>query len=226
MIMVAILFAVIIGIVQFFSENIVEISGKYYTQVISFSAGISITYVFLDLFPQFSTGVVQKNELLFLTVLFGFIFVHLIEKYAYQHSTDETVDRQLEHINQFISVFYHMVLGIVIFDFVEESLIDALLLIVPILIFTGVSTLPVRSHSSLLVRFFVSLSTFVGVLVAWLLGDFIQTDTQIGLVGFVVGGLLFSVIRHSIPQGKKGKPLFFIIGVAVYTPVILWMVLL
>ncbi len=221
MLVLAAILAIVLALVQFFSEQLIDTCGKYYTHVISFSAGISVTYVFVDLFPRFSTGVVETNQFLFVTVLIGFIFVHLIEKYVYQHSTDTLVDNRLEGINQLISVVYHIVLGIVIFDFSEESVLQALLLFVPIVIFTGVSTLPVRQHSSSVIRFLVSLSTLAGVFLAWLLVDYIQSPIQSGLIGFVIGGLLFSVIRHSIPQGKEGKPFFFIVGVIIYTPIVL-----
>ncbi|MBS3749370.1 MAG: hypothetical protein KGY67_06685 [Candidatus Thermoplasmatota archaeon] len=226
MLILAIILAFILGLVQFFSEQIVNTCGKYYTHVLSFSAGISVTYLFVDLFPAFSINAVETNQFLFVTVLIGFIFIHLIEKYVYQHSKDDSIDDRLEGLNQFTSVFYHVVLGVVIFDFSEKSIIKALLLFVPIVIFTGVSTLPVRRHSSSLIRFFVSLSTLVGVIVAWVLFDYIQGFILSGLIGFVIGGLLFSVIRHSIPHGKKGKPLFFVIGVLVYTPIVLWTLLL
>lgn len=226
MLVLAAILAFVLALVQFFSEQIIDTCRKYYTHVISFSAGISVTYVFVDLFPRFSTEVVETNQFLFVTVLVGFIFVHLIEKYVYQHSIDNLVDDRIEVINQLLSIVYHIVLGIVIFDFSEESVLQALLLFVPIVIFTGVSTLPVRQHSSSLIRFLVSLSTLAGVIMAWALFDHIQGVILSGLIGFVIGGLLFSVIRHSIPWGKEGKPFFFIIGVAVYTPIVLWILFL
>ncbi len=222
MLILAAILAFTLGIIQFFSEQIVQTCGKYYTHVLSFSAGISITYVFVDLFPRFSTDVVNTNQFLFVTVLIGFIFIHLIEKYVYQHSSDQMISNRLSSLNQFTSVFYHVVLGIVIFGFSEEGVIKTLLLFIPIAIFTGVSTLPVERHSSSLIHFFVSLSTLAGVIIASVFFSIIQGFVLIGLIGFVIGGLLFSVIRHSIPQAKDGKPIIFMIGVIVYTPIVLW----
>ena len=222
MLILAITLAVVLGIVQFFDEYIIQNSGRYYVHVLSFSAGISVTYIFLHLFPHFSQTVIETTELLFLSLLFGFIFIHLVEKYIYQHSSDETIDNQLEHVNQSTSVFYHVILGFVIFDFAEQGVIEALLLFVPILIFTAVSTLPLRSHSKPVIKLIGSQSTLLGVILAFLFIDMIQGFIQIALIGFVIGGLLFSVIRHSLPKGKEGKPLFFIIGVLVYTPIVLY----
>jgi hypothetical protein len=199
MIFLAIILAIILGLVQFFSKDIVRKCGKYYIHFLSFSAGISITYVFVHLFPHFSREVVKTNQYIFFSLLIGFIFVHLIEKYIYQHSSIDKIDNRLGVINQFTSVIYHIILGFVIFDFAEESLENVFLLFIPIIIFTAVRTFPVRTPSSIIIRLVGSLSTLIGIGLAWILFDTIQGGIQIGLIGFVIGGLLFSVIRHSIP---------------------------
>ena len=58
----------------------------------------------------------------------------------------------------------------------------------------------------------VSLSTLFGVVFASFLFTNISLETQTALLGIVIGGIMFSVIRHSLPMGKEGKPMFFIIG--------------
>ena len=161
MIYLAIILAIILGLVQFFSEDIVRKCGKYYIHFLSFSAGISVTYVFVDLFPHFSRKVVITNQYIFFSLLIGFIFVHLIEKFVYQHSSNEKIDNRLKAVNQFTSIFYHIILGFVIFDFAEEGLEKVFLLFIPIIIFTAVRTFPVRSHSSALIRLVGSLSTLI-----------------------------------------------------------------
>ena len=65
MVYLALFLALILGIIQFFSEQIVQSCGKYYFHALSFSAGISITYIFIDLFPHFSTNVIEGNQFLF-----------------------------------------------------------------------------------------------------------------------------------------------------------------
>jgi cytochrome c biogenesis protein CcdA len=79
MLLFATILAIILGLVQFSNEQIVNTCGKYYTHVLSFSAGISITYVFIDLFPNFSINAVETNQFIFVTILIGFIFIHLVE---------------------------------------------------------------------------------------------------------------------------------------------------
>ena len=218
---IAIILAILIGIAHFFSEKICKICSPYFKEIISLSAGISITYIFLDLFPQFSSQVIQLNEFLFLSLLIGFVVIHLIEKYVYQHIVKKQIKRKLGVINQIFSVIYHIILGTVIYNFSQQNIEKVLLLFVPIFIFTAVSTLPVSQHPSNRVNFLVSLSTLIGVLLAIFLFIRISPLVLTGLVGFVIGSLLFSVIRHSIPVGVEGKPLFFVLGVLIYTPIVI-----
>jgi len=218
---IAILLSIIIGIVQYFSEKISDKCGSYYTKIISFSAGISITYLFLDLFPQFSIHVVELTELLFVSLLVGFIFVHLIEKYVYQHTSDSHIKERLTIENQAILFMYHFLLGIIIVDFAKQGLNQLLLFFIPIVIFTSVNTLPVRQHISNKVNFFVALSTLSGVIFSGFIFTEINPLIQAALLGFIVGGFLFSIIRHSIPKGREGEPLYFIFGVLIYAPIVI-----
>jgi len=87
------------------------------------------------------------------------------------------------------------------------------------LFYTAVSTLPVDKTKFMAIRFVLSMSTLLGVLFA----SFVNIIPMIyyALLGTVIGILLFTIIRHSIPSGKEGKPLSFTIGVIVYTLIII-----
>jgi hypothetical protein len=220
-ILIAALLALLIGVIQFFTESITKICGRYLPYLLSFSAGVSTTYVFIHLFPHFSTDAVQTNKYLFLSVLFGFVLIHLVEKYIYQHSSEKQINHKLNSLNQITSFSYHFILGIIIYNFTGVGVFKVLLLFIPVMIFTAVRTLPVYPHGSAYIRLFVSLATLFGVLFAGFIFPDMSIEFQTALIGIIIGGLLFSVIRHSIPMGKQGKPLFFILGVCIYAPIIL-----
>ena len=46
------------------------------------------------------------------------------------------------------------------------------------------------------------------------------------LIGFVAGVLMFTIFRHSLPMGKEGKPLYFVVGVILYSPIVIlsWLI--
>ena len=217
--MIAIIFGLVMGITHYLSEHLNLKDTKYYAQLISFSAGISITYIFLDLFPQFSEGAIQINKFLFIFVLLGFISFHLVEKYIYLHSPKDKLIRELAIEDTVISFVYHFIVGMIIVSFVEQGWVKGTLFFIPVLFYTAVSTLPVDKTKFMAIRFVLSMSTLLGVLFA----SFVNIIPMIyyALLGTVIGILLFTIIRHSIPSGKEGKPLSFTIGVIVYTLIII-----
>jgi hypothetical protein len=214
---IAIVFGIIMSIVHYFSQDIKFLSKKYADEIRSLSAGIAITYLFLHLFPQFSYGVNELSNFLFISILVGFVIFHIVEKYIYQHSPEEKLFKGLALEDSIISFIYHFVIGIVLVSFVNQGFLNGLLFLIPVLLFTLVSTLPVDITKVKGVRIIVALSTLLGVIFA----EFIYTNIGLPifftLLGFIIGALAFTVTRHAIPKGKAGKPLFFIIGVIVYT---------
>jgi zinc transporter ZupT len=209
------IFAVIIGITYYFS-NKVDISRKSNShKILSFSAGVSITYVLLELFPSFTEVAFSINKLLFLSILLGFIVHHLIEKEIYQHNRNHELIRLLSLQENIFSYVYHVILGIVLVSFTQQNLIQGWLLFIPVLSFTLVSALPSEPHIQKSKSLFIASSTLVGVGIGWL-----WTSRSLGveffLVGLVTGVLLYTVIRHHIPFGAKGHVSYFTLGFLLY----------
>ena len=177
-------------------------------------------YIFIDLFPHFTSKAIAIGNNLFLSILFGFVLIHLIEKHIYSHSLEKTIKKEFFILNQVSSFFYHFVIGVVIVNFTREGFSNVIILFIPMLIFTAVSALPVLHHPNIKINIFVSFSIILGVIFA----NFITLEAyiEVALIGIVIGIITFSVIRHLIPMGKEGKPLFFILGLIVYIPVIMW----
>lgn len=216
--MIAILFGIIFGIVNYFSSALSSAFKKHYNAISSLSAGISITYIFLHLFPLFSEGASKINDLLFTFVLLGFVVFHLVEKYIYQHSPKDKLLKKLALEDSAISFIYHFVIGIIFLGFLNQGLTHGLLFFIPILLYTSISTLPVDITRVKSIRIIVALSVLLGIIFASY--TTISQFSYLALLGFIIGALSFTVFRHSIPRGKEGKPLFFIIGVVIYSVLI------
>ncbi len=215
--MISLLFGLIMGFAHYFSEEFYSRYKLHYGKIISFSAGIAVTYIFLDLFPNFSEGAAQIDKLLFLSVLIGFVSFHLIEKYIYQHSPEKKLFKELAIEDSVISFIYHFVVGMLIVSFLNQNLLRGILFFIPVLIYTGVSTLPVDITESKIIRIIVALSTLFGIVFVKYIYTTMSPLIFNILLGFIVGTLFFTVTRHSIPIGKKGQPMYFILGVLFYT---------
>ncbi len=223
---IAIIFGLLISITHYFSEIICQRcrTGKEYSPLFSFSAGISTTYIFLHLFPKFSIGAAETSQYLFISVLAGFVILHLVEKYIYQHSPEEKLLRELALEDSVISFIYHIFIGIVIVSLFSQSFTEGLLFSMIVLLYTSISTLPVDAPKINSMRVAVASSTLIGVLLAsFVLKDITpasQPMVYYSLMGFIIGALSFTVTRHSLPHGKKGSPLYFILGVVLYSVLI------
>lgn len=218
---IGIAFGGIISLAQFFSEHICSICSRRATGITSFSAGVAVSYLFLGLFPEFVNEVQNTERWLYVFTLLGFVLLHLIEKYIYQHSAPRAVTTRLERENSIISFAYHVIIGIIIVDLTTRGTLEGLLFVIPIALYTALGTLPEHVAPQRSLHVALSLAPLFGVMFAWLLGRWITTAVSAALIGFIVGALAFTVIRHAIPFGKEGRPLWFIAGLALYVPLVL-----
>ncbi|MBR9707468.1 MAG: hypothetical protein GOV15_03465, partial [Candidatus Diapherotrites archaeon] len=88
-IIVPLVLAVLLSVVHYFSETQHKRIHKHHTALMSFSAGIFITFIFLEIFPILFLGAQQNNIDVFAFMLLGFVSFHLSEKYLYQHVTNK-----------------------------------------------------------------------------------------------------------------------------------------
>ncbi|MBT3836510.1 hypothetical protein HOD05_00780 [Candidatus Woesearchaeota archaeon] len=218
---VPVLLAIIVGVVEYFSKRINLSGKKYSSKILSFSAGVSITYLLLELLPNFMEAALGFNKYLILALPLGFISHHLIEKEIYKHNYKHDLVKMLTLEEHLFYFFYHILLGTVIVTFSLESTTKVLLLFFTILSFTAVSNLPSLKHRSVQRALFLSTSTLIGVLLALSIWRFVPQWVHFSLVGFAAGILLFTIIRHHIPFGRKGRIGYFSVGFILYSIIIM-----
>ena len=87
--------AILIGIIEYWTKQLDIKHKPYHHQILSFSAGVSITYLLLELFPLFTKAAFDISQFLFGALLFGFILHHLIEKEIYMHNRRHDLIKKL-----------------------------------------------------------------------------------------------------------------------------------
>jgi len=218
---IAILFSILIAATYYYSNKVDLKPKRYYHKVVSFSAGVSVTYLLLELIPVFTAAALAINRLLFLAVLFGFIIHHLIEKEIYQHTKGHELRKDLGIEENVFGFVYHIILGIVMVTFLDQNPLKGVLFFITVLSFVFVSTLPTSTHRSRNLSIFLASATLIGTLFAsfvWLVRPpWLETL----LVGFATGVMIFTIIRHHIPFGRRGRIGYFTIGFLIYTGLIL-----
>ena len=101
-IVLAISLSGIIALAHYYSEDLCLKCKKIYKEMISLAAGIAVTYLFLELFPLFSS---QAAKPLFIFVLVGFVLFHLVEKYIYQSVSENKILAELALEDSVISCY-------------------------------------------------------------------------------------------------------------------------
>ena len=221
--MLAAVLGLVLAVVHYFNEKFdLEDPAKRH-KVVSFVAGISITYIFLLLLPEVYRGVESLNQFLFLFILAGFACFHLIEKHIYQHESKEMLHEQLRVVHSATFFFYHFVIGILLVGLVEKNITGGLLFFIPILFHTAVSGaslsgIHISIREKIILKIILSCSTLFGVLLAYSMA--VPSNVLHALLGFVVGSLLYMVIRDSIPKETEGKAIYFVLGIVVYALII------
>ena len=211
--------ALILSAVDFFTEGLFSKASPNKMKFISFSAGVSVSYIFLVLLPEIYSGAIAINKLLFLAVLFGFGIFHIIEKYIRQNFTGPEMRKEHRLIHSTTSFAYFFVVGFILVKLTESSIAQGVLLFIPIMLHIIIDSLPRRHTKKHYIRAFSASSPFLGAVTA----AFIDAGEMgnVILLGVVGGALLYIVIRESLPREREGRPLYFITGLLLFTVLIL-----
>ncbi len=241
---VPLMLAAILSFISFFQEEFCLYCSLHRKRLISFAAGISVTYIFLVLLPDVYQGTVYLDQRMFLFVLIGFVIFHLIEKHVFQHARKDELYHELTIVHQWSLFIYYVLAGIAIVRLVSANVLTGVLFFLPLVFHSAINDIVVhRSHEILhekdhklrrharqkrlihpLRRLFFASATLIGVVLATAFA--ISAQISFALTGLVAGMLFLLVIRETIPPEKEGDPLFFVIGVLAYTVTIalIWLV--
>lgn len=206
------LLGLLVGVIEYISRKLDIIHKPYAEKIISFSAGVSVTYLLLELLPLYTEAAFVISKLLFIAVLLGFIIHHLVEKEIYQHNRKHQLIKKLSLEENSFYFIYHIILGIVLVTFARQNIIQGLFFFASILAYTIVSNLPSGSHKSNWRLLLLSSSTFLGTLIGIFLWVNIPLWLEYSLVGLAAGVLLFTITRHHVPFGRKGSISYFVLG--------------
>jgi zinc transporter ZupT len=212
--------ALLLTLLHYFSEHGAFHVEKYYTEIVSLSAGMFLTYIILEIFPELpaAAGIIGENA--YLALLAGFVAFHLSEKYVYQHvKHKKELLKDLAHLHVAGFVIDHFVVGfalVLLFDVPGKLGILGWLVFIPFVLHIASSSLSLEHicrhfKASKLEKLALSLSTLVGAVVATAIN--LQRAQFFLALSFVIGMLVYVVVRDVLPQEREGKPYWFLVGV-------------
>ncbi len=215
----AIAYAILIGVIHFLGGSIRPPESRARYRIISFAAGVSIAYLFLDLLPKTYEAATYLRQWVFVFLLIGFSIIHLSEKWIYQHHDGARLDTELKTAHSIAFFAYNFVVGIALLEKLRVSPLEGTLFLIPVALHAMLSTASMSNihragTQSLLVKSLLSGSAIYGVL----FGVAVKIPRVLDniLISLIAGVLLYIIVREFIPEKDKGQPAFFVAGLAVY----------
>lgn len=220
----SIVLGVLLGISHFAGEEINELL-ETNIWLASASAGITVSYVFLQLLPEFQQGVPVLGVDIFVFGMLGFSAMHLTEVSIYHHEKDvEEVRKDFREVHTASLFLYYLALGIIIHTLASRSLVEGVLFFVPVMLHTVFSSLSLKElHEDVLdvgwTKLLIGSASVLGVLFASAV-NISPTHFHV-ILGLIVGMFLYVSISDSISLREEGHPSAFILGLVLYSTVII-----
>lgn len=203
--------AATLSVLSYLSVDVIGRLERIHSVLASLSAGILVSIIFVSLLPIFSRAAIKID--LYIVLLVGFVAFNLLEKFTYQRAAEKDLKSRLS-VEQFVGfAIDHLVIGLsLVLVFLLDSVRALLVITVPFLIHIFATAHPI-SHVWRGARLGVgaevalSLMPFAGAVLATLLAGFVSN--LYAAFAFVLGALMFLVIRDVVPKEREGKPAVF-----------------
>ena len=218
---IPLILAFVLSVLHFISSGYAAQIKRHHTKIISFSAGIFISFIFLDALPEISFGSSIVGFNIYIILLAGFACFHVVEKYFYQHRTEHSdLVYRLKELHILGFFINHFILGfalVLFFELPGRLSVLGYAVFIPFALHTVSSALSLRYIIAGVVntniwKTVLSGSVFLGAIVSFVLYDIITIETFYIMFSFIVGMLLYIIIRDMLPRGRRGDSLFFILG--------------
>lgn len=192
--------------------------------LLSFGGGTLLAIIFLVFLPE--AVHYSQTIAVYPMMLLGFVVFLVSEKYLYQHVKDpEVLDEELYHLHLAGFFVDHFIKGFILVTIILLEPLLGFLTAIPFFIHTLSSSIVLDDIHKYTGRRSDKLILSSSVVLGTLTGIFFDIDPHLerGIIAFISGMMLFMVSRDVLPREKKGRPVYFLLGVL--TVFLIWIVL-
>lgn len=201
--------ALLIALVHFLGEELNEYISGYRSEIVSVASGASITYIFLELMPEFYRVAARSTELIFVFPLLGFSSIHLLEKYIAQAGFDQgRMRRDYGGVHSVFLFIYYAALGYLASSLLAQNSVSGLLFFLPIILHVAVSSFSItKLHEDFVGKTAIKLAVSSAPVIGVILHKFriISTAHFNPIFGVVTGMFLYVAVRDSMPAEDEGS---------------------
>jgi multisubunit Na+/H+ antiporter MnhB subunit len=210
---------------------------------ISFSAGASVAYVFVHVFPEIgiyqqhiagNTGHHQPvsfiNQPLYLAALGGLCFLYLldtIEEQSYDENSSSLQARKynmtLFSVRSVLYVLYNIMIAYIITQRPGEGLMNIFLIAIALILHFIVANIRAHERYGELYEKYMRWPAAGGLISGWFLGVIIDLPDVITVTIFsLIGGMItYIALKSELPQTGHKAPYHFFAGAFIYALIVL-----
>jgi len=150
------------------------------------------------------------------------------------------LNTDLEKVHVVINYFYHIIVGLIVFNLLEDNLISGILFSFFAILKATISNtsnrhikiFDINIHTKIeehnLIRILSITSVLTGVVIGLIFEIFypISSFVIFHFFAFISGIILYIIVREVIPQEEKGRPYYFVSGVTIFIVILIFIELL
>ncbi len=208
---------------------------------VSVAGGVSIAYIFLDIFPELGRAQTEVEHInsfwinyfehhVYLLALAGLTIFYGLEQLAMRsrahHHKTEGEDRTQPavfwlHIASFS--LYNAILGYLLRETESHGWVAALLLFVALALHFVVNDISLREHHKHLYDRIGRWILAGAIVLGWVLDQAIRIDAAAisAIWALIAGALILNVLKEELPSERESNFRFFVAGAAIYSVILL-----
>lgn len=150
------------------------------------------------------------------------------------------LNKDLEKVHIVINYFYHIIVGLIIFNLLKESLISGILFSFFAILKATISNtsnrhikiFDINIHTKIEEQNWLKIISITSVLTGVVIGLIFEilyplsTFVIFHCFAFISGIILYIIVREVVPQEEKGRPYYFISGVTIFIIILIFIELL
>lgn len=184
----------------------------------SFSAGFTISYVFLLLFPEVDRlGKVTSIHTSILALL-GFVYFHSALKFVFKNENIEVKRLSVDIIHLITSAGYNFLMTFLAIELIEQRESEGLIIFMILLLHIVLSDMAHSKSDNTSIEKsklpVILLSSFAAVIFTIFVD--ISIDLRAILFAITSGSIVYITIREELPKDSEGKPVSFLCGTLVF----------
>lgn len=230
----------VLALIHFFGTRLRFLEGLPRSVWLSLAGGVSVAYVFLHLFPEFSEGQAHikasgglggfLEHHVYLMALIGLAFFYGLER-AVIEDKQEQRDKGKEkkptegvfwvHIGSF--AIYNALIGYLLFQREEEALQELVLFSIAMALHFIVNDYALQEHHKARYKHIGRWVLVVALVAGWVVGYLLQvSESAVALLmAFVGGGVILNVMKEELPEERASRYWAFALGAGAYATLLL-----